>query len=87
MKWKIAEAKKYFSEVVRNARDEPQMIYNREKIVGVIINPSDYEKFQEFREKASRDSLASAFSVLRDICEEENYRIEPSERKNRTVDW
>ncbi len=85
MKWKIAQAKKSFSEMIHRARKEPQFIYNRDSIVAVIINPEEYDEYQEFRENRNHSSLATAFDELRGICEKEDYTLALPARKDRKV--
>ena len=87
MIWKIAQAKKRFSEMIHKAKREPQMIYNRNNIVAAVVNAEEYEEFKNYKRKMESDSLENAFSKFREICTEENYEIILPERKNRTVDW
>ena len=87
MIWKIAQAKKRFSEMIHKAKKEPQMIYNRNNIVAAVVSAEEYEEFKKYKNKIESDSLESAFSELREICTEENYEIILPERKNRNVDW
>jgi prevent-host-death family protein len=37
--WKIADAKQRFSEVVRRAQHQPQVIQNRDRPVAVVMSP------------------------------------------------
>ena len=85
MNWNIAKAKKSFSQVIRKAIKEPQIIYNRDKIVAAIINPKEYKEYMAYRKTMENDSLDSAFDELRDICAEENYSIIIPARSNREV--
>ncbi len=87
MVWKIAEAKKKFSEMIHRVHDEPQEIYNRDSMVAVVIDPIQYEKFKSLRETQERESIGAAFDELRDICEAESYEIVIPERKNREAQW
>lgn len=87
MAWKIAEAKKKFSEMIHRVHDEPQLIYNRDTIVAVVINPEEYEEYNAFRESRKRINLGSVFDELRIICDEESYEIILPERKNRESLW
>jgi prevent-host-death family protein len=87
MVWKIAEAKKKFSEMVHRAHKEPQIIFNRNRVVAVVVDPEEYEEFKAFRESRERKSLASVFDELRAICDEESYEIVLPDRRNREDQW
>jgi prevent-host-death family protein len=75
MSWNIAQAKQRFSEVVKQAAAEPQLIYNRDRLVAAIINAEDFVTFKQWRNQAERRTLAEEFAELRKIAEEENYEL------------
>ena len=50
MSWNIAQAKQRFSEVVRQAAEEPQLIYNRDHLVAAVIDAEDFEAFKQWWE-------------------------------------
>jgi prevent-host-death family protein len=81
--WKVAEAKQRFSEVVRAAEEQPQMIYNRGKLVAAVVPADDLKKYLAWREKKEEPTIADAFAELRRICAEEDYRFEPPAREDR----
>jgi prevent-host-death family protein len=81
--WKVTEAKQRFSEVVRAAEKEPQMIYNRGRLVAAVVPAEDLQEFLAWREGRKRSSLGDAFSALRKICAEEGYSFEIPPRKDR----
>jgi antitoxin (DNA-binding transcriptional repressor) of toxin-antitoxin stability system len=81
--WKIADAKQKFSEVVRAAEDEPQWIYNREKLVAAVVPPTTLQEFLEWKARRQRPAMAEALAKLRRICEEEDYFLEVPPRENR----
>jgi prevent-host-death family protein len=81
--WKIAEAKQRFSEVVRRSVDEPQLIYNRDRLVAVVVPPQSFRGYEEWRQERERRTVADAFAELRALCEEEGYELELPERSDR----
>lgn len=83
MNWSIAEAKQKFSEVVRRASEEPQLIYNRDRLVAVMVQPEAFRGYEAWREERERRTLAEAFAELRAICADEGYELEPAEREDR----
>jgi prevent-host-death family protein len=82
-KWKIGEAKQRLSEVLRRAREEPQRIYNRERLVAAVLDATLFERFEEWQKARTRRSLEEDFSELREICGEEGYELELEERRDR----
>lgn len=84
MDWKVAEAKQRLSEVIRAAAEEPQWLYNRDRLVAAIVEPQTFQDFLAWREQEHRPSIGEAFAELRGICAEEGYTIEASSRHDRT---
>ena len=83
MHWKVAEAKQRFSDLVRQAAREPQLFYNRERLVAAVVDAETFAAFQAWREQEERRSLADAFAELRQIAAEEDYTLELPPRLNR----
>lgn len=83
MNWKIAEAKQRFSEVVRRSADEPQLIYNRDRLVAIVVPPHSFRGYEEWRQEHEQRTAAEAFAELRALCEEEGYELELPERSDR----
>lgn len=81
-KWKVARAKQRFSEVLRAARDEPQEILNRDRLVAAVVDVESYQAFQAWRDQ-QRKPLAESFAELRRICAERHYRLEVGRRRDR----
>jgi prevent-host-death family protein len=75
MAWSIAQAKQRFSEVVKQAAKEPQLICNRGTLVAAVINAEDFKEFEKSRASAHRRTLADEFAELRKILEEEDYEL------------
>lgn len=46
MDWNIASAKSEFSEMIRSANDEPQVIYNHKKPSVVVMNFDEFIKYK-----------------------------------------
>jgi hypothetical protein len=76
MDWKIGEAKQRFSEVVRAAEEEPQRIYNRDRLVAAVVGPEEIKEFLAWRERQHKGSLADAIRELSRVCAEEGYTLE-----------
>ena len=84
MNWNIADAKQKFSELIRAAEDEPQWIYNRDKLVAAVIPAATLQEFLDWQTKRERLSLGEAFAELRRICKEEEYTFEIPPRVERS---
>ncbi len=81
-RWKVAQAKQRFSEVLRGAQREPQQIVNRDRPVAAVIDTDSFRQFEEWRARRNR-SLAEAFEELRGLCAAESYRLQVGSRRNR----
>ncbi len=83
MDWKVAEAKQRFSEVVRLAAEEPQLIYKRDRLVAAVIDGDTLQAFESWRQRQQQASLADAFMNLRSLAAEEHYVLEIPGRGDR----
>ncbi len=83
MKWSTAEAREKLSQLVRAVHDEPQLITNRGRPVAVVIDPTEYEAFQRWREHRREQTLSEALDMLRSACATENYALETAPRSDR----
>jgi PHD/YefM family antitoxin component YafN of YafNO toxin-antitoxin module len=83
MHWKVAEAKQKLSDIVRQAAREPQLIYNRDRLVAAIVDAQTFAAFQAWCEQNERRSLADAFAELRQIADEEHYSLDLPPRLDR----
>lgn len=83
MQWKIAEAKRRFSELLHRTADEPQLIFNRDRMVAVVVDSEAYQAFREWQERPAQRPLADWAAELRAICTEEEYSLEIAVRQDR----
>lgn len=81
--WKVGEAKQRFSELLRAATREPQGVFNRDRLVAVVIDADTHEAFQAWRAKQREGSLAEAFRQLRQLLLEERYTLKLPRRRDR----
>ena len=80
--WTIATTRQQFSELVRVAADEPQVVTNRNQPVAVVIGAELYEEFQRWQQ-GRRRTLFEACQELRQICHDEGYELPLAARGNR----
>lgn len=83
MPWNIAQAQQHFSDVVKQAANEPQLIYNRDQLVAAVINAENFNAFQKWQDRTSQRTLAEEFAELRQLMWEENYELEIPPRTTR----
>jgi phage regulator Rha-like protein len=83
MNWRIAQAKQRFSEMIHAANKEPQLIYNRERLVAAIIEAEMFQEFLAWRNHTAETSLADAFRELHQLMAEEDYTLEVPARQDR----
>jgi len=83
MQWKVSEAKQRFSEVVKSAAGEPQLIFNRDRLVAAVVDGETLRAFEDWQRRCNRASLAERFVNLRAIATEEGYVMATPERRDR----
>ena len=75
-RWSIARAREQVAELIRLAAREPQPIYNRDRPVGVVVDPQSYVEFMRFKQQQAQRSVGAAFEELRALGEEEGYSLD-----------
>jgi len=87
MNWNIAQAKQRFSEVVKQAVQEPQLIYNRNQPVAALVNADDFAAFEAWRNAQAKKpcTLADEMAELQKLMQEEGFEdgLELSPRTDR----
>ena len=83
MRWKIGQAKQRFSEVVRRAAKEPQLICNRERVVAAVVDAGSADRLQALREREGQRPLADAFDELRALLGRERLTLKVPARRDR----
>ena len=78
MEWKVARAKQNLSKVIQAAAEEPQKIFNRDRLVAVVVDGPTFEKLER-----SRRSVGDEFADFRALCAEEDYELPESPRVDR----
>lgn len=84
MDWKIAQAKRHFSTLVKSAEHEPQKIYNRDRLVAALISPSELEELNLYRQRSRpAKTLADGAAWVREVVKETGEELELPNRKSR----
>lgn len=87
MKWKIAEAKAHFSEVLNLSQTEPQVICYRDKEVGVVIPFKSYQKMLDANKEAEKPTVKSLLAELKEINQKNPVKLSFPKRKNRVLSY
>ena len=82
MVWNVAEAKQKFSEVLRRAARSPQVVRNRNRIVGAVLGENGARAFFDFYGR-KKTPLRDALREAQVICEEEQEDFVPPVRRDR----
>lgn len=69
MNWNIAQAKQHFSEVVKQAAEEPQLIYNRNQAVAAVVGAAEFAAFEAWRKAHAEPLLGEVFAELRALAD------------------
>ncbi|MEH1779667.1 MAG: prevent-host-death protein [Nostoc sp.] len=83
MKWTLDEAQKQLPSIINATSQEPQLIYTEEELVAAILDPELFQEFLNWRQKATKTSLAQVFKELQQLCTEEDYSLEIPLRSDR----
>jgi hypothetical protein len=73
MNWKIEEVQQRFSELMGAVVSEPQLIYERDRMVAAFVEAKIFQEFITWYRQQHKSSLADAFTELRQLCAEEDY--------------
>ena len=80
MDWKVAQAKQNLSKVIQAAAAEPQRIFNRDRLVAVVVNG---ETFEELERNQDRRSIGDELAEFRSLCAAEGYELPLISRSDR----
>jgi hypothetical protein len=81
--WNVEEAQQRFRELISAATQEPQIVYNQDEVVAVIIEAKVFNQFLDWRQQQTQTSLAEKFATFRQLCVEEKYTLEVPTRDDR----
>ncbi len=76
MTWRIAAAKQQFSEVLRQAASEPQLILNRNQAVAAVVDVETFRQFELWRRDRQKPQLATALADIRKLCTQDDQPLE-----------
>ncbi len=82
MDWTVAEARRSFSELLKQAKTAPQLVFRRHEHVAAVVDPDTFQEFLDWLHRRNSRSVEDAFSELRAICEGGMVFPERSDRPN-----
>lgn len=83
MRWTIANARRHFSKLVRDAAREPQQILNRNEPVATLVDAKAFAEFKAWKAQQSAGTIADSFAELRQILVDEGIALDFGERRDR----
>ncbi|HEY9804381.1 MAG TPA: hypothetical protein V6D25_28875 [Leptolyngbyaceae cyanobacterium] len=83
MNWEVTKAKQQFSDLINAVAEEPQLIYDHNQLVAIVVEAEIFQEFLAWRKGKEKQSVADAFKELRQIMAEENYTLEIPSRQDR----
>ncbi len=81
--WKISEAKARIAVLLQSCETEPQIICNRDKPVGAVINMDLFEELMEYRKQKETPTVMQLLRELDTIKEAEQSELKIPSRTNR----
>jgi prevent-host-death family protein len=67
MNWSVATAKQGLSEVIRQAANEPQRIYSRDRLAAVLVSAADFEAFEQAKAASEKQATLSVWDRFQPI--------------------
>jgi len=81
--WTVTDAKDRFTEIVRACLLEPQVVYDQNKPVSVVVDINFFNQLMNFRTRPARPTIAELLNELSDIHKSEPVEIEAPIRQDR----
>jgi hypothetical protein len=72
-----------FAEIVRASLQEPQIVYEKNKPVSVVVDVNFFNQLMNLRARQTRPSIAELLDELREIHKSEFVEIEVPTRQDR----
>jgi len=83
-KWKLSDAKDRIVEIFRSCLQEPQIVYDQDGPVGVVVDVSFFNELMNLRARQNRPTIAELLDELNEIHKFERVEIDTPARQDRT---
>ncbi len=81
--WTIHDAQSRFTDMLQSSSKEPQIICDRDKAVGVLVNITFFQEFVDRKKRSYRPTIEELLDELDEIMTEAPIDIEIPERQDR----
>jgi hypothetical protein len=81
--WTVTDVKDRFAEIMRASLQEPQIVYDQNKPVSVVVNVNFFHQLMNLRARQARPTIAELLEELREIHKSEPVEIEAPTRQDR----
>ena len=81
--WTVTDVKDRFAEIMRASLQEPQIVYEQNKPVSVVVDVNFFNQLMNLRARQDRPTIAELLDELREIHKSEPVEIETSARQDR----
>ncbi len=82
-KWKLSDAKVKIVEIFRSCLQEPQIVYDQDEPVGVVVDVSFFNELINLRVRQNRPTIAELLDELNEIHKYEKAEIDAPPRQDR----
>jgi PHD/YefM family antitoxin component YafN of YafNO toxin-antitoxin module len=81
--WTVTDVKDRFAEIMRASLQEPQIVYEQNKPVSVVVEVNFFNQLMNLRARQPRLTIAELLEELREIHKSEPVEIEAPTRQDR----
>ncbi|MCI0691045.1 type II toxin-antitoxin system Phd/YefM family antitoxin [candidate division KSB1 bacterium] len=79
----VTDVKDRFAEIVRASLQEPQIVYEQNKPVSVVVDVNLFNQLMNLRARQARPTIAELLDELREIHKSEPVEIEAPTHRDR----
>ncbi len=81
--WTVTDVKDCFAEIIRASLQEPQVVYEQNKPVSVVVDVNFFNQLMNLRARQARPTIAELLDELREIHKSEPVEIKAPTRQDR----
>jgi hypothetical protein len=82
--WAVADVKDRFAEIMRACLHEPQVVYDQNKPVSVVVDINFFNQLMTLRARQARPTIAELLDELSEIRKLESIELETPTRQDRS---
>lgn len=81
--WAVTDVKDRFAEIMHACLQEPQIVYDQNKAVSVVVDINFFNQLMTLRAREARPTMAALLDELREIHKFEPVEVETPTRQDR----